>query len=107
MGETASGFNTTKGNAAIIHGEWKLITGDPGWEQWSTVSDKLKTDNVQTFTHNPKSAPSVHLYNLDIDPQERLNLAEVFKDKVEFLLERLNFYSLLEKMKIYFTFKPN
>ena len=91
-------FNTTHGNAAILHGQWKLITGDPGWDGWSdeVIDDKLR------FEPEIFERPSVRLYDLESDPEERENLALNKPDLVNFLLERLhNFNSTIIKSPYY------
>lgn len=99
-------FNTTHGNAAILHGQWKLITGDPGWEGWSdddeVLGDEVLVDGVWgdrvlddkvRFEPEIYERPSVRLYDLETDPEERENLAFEKPEMVDFLLERLHSFN--------------
>jgi len=70
-------FNT-KFHAGIIYKTWKLLTGDPGNEQFN--------DNPYPMS-NP--FPTVQLYKYLSDPGERINLANRYPQVVEKLLGKL------------------
>merc|ERR1711935_1255687 len=87
---------------AILYGQWKLITGDPGWEGLSDdevllndeiLSDDEVLDDKLRFKPEIFERPSVRLYDLESDPEERENLASNKPDMVDFLLQRLHSFN--------------
>uniref|UniRef100_H2YTS8 Sulfatase N-terminal domain-containing protein n=1 Tax=Ciona savignyi TaxID=51511 RepID=H2YTS8_CIOSA len=84
------GFNTTKGHSAIRFKNWKLLTGFPGFDKW-VAPPKMKLthdDNFKTLI-----SPSVQLYHIASDPEERTNLVDKYPDVVGMLLEKLAAYN--------------
>jgi len=81
-------FPNTSIHAAIVAEvdgiTWKLLTGDPGCSLFNAPCNKT--------VPIPDPFPSVHLYNLDLDPYERENIFEQFPGMVMHLLERLSIY---------------
>uniref|UniRef100_A0A4W3K161 Arylsulfatase B n=1 Tax=Callorhinchus milii TaxID=7868 RepID=A0A4W3K161_CALMI len=76
-------------HAAIRYGNWKLLTGDPGCSYWFPPPSQLSQADVP-LPDSPKK--KVQLFNIEFDPQERLELSERFPKVVEKLLLRLQHY---------------
>merc|ERR1719427_303201 len=88
--------DTLKGQTALRRGRWKIITGDPGFDHWVT-EPQYDLSNQSSITSNDKSAsnlqPSVRLYDVIADPQERFDLSSFFPMMVETLLGRIASYN--------------
>ncbi|CAK8673932.1 unnamed protein product [Clavelina lepadiformis] len=91
------GFNTLI-KAAIRMGDWKLITGNPGFEKWvepPELKNEISDEVLTTDYENDKNLPSktVHLFNIAKDPYERNELSQQHPDIVDILLTRLAAYN--------------
>ncbi|NXM56173.1 ARSI Arylsulfatase, partial [Illadopsis cleaveri] len=93
--EDGFGIWNTAVQASIRVGEWKLLTGDPGYSDW--IPPQTLTNfpgswwNLERLTDGPKK--SVWLFNITADPYERYDLSEQRPDVVRTLLMRLVHYN--------------
>uniref|UniRef100_A0A8C5UG67 Arylsulfatase family member I n=1 Tax=Malurus cyaneus samueli TaxID=2593467 RepID=A0A8C5UG67_9PASS len=93
--EDGFGIWNTAVQASIRVGEWKLLTGDPGYSDW--IPPQTLTNfpgswwNLERLTDGPKK--SVWLFNITADPYERYDLSEQRPDVVRTLLTRLVHYN--------------
>lgn len=78
------GFNISV-HAAIRFGEWKLLTGYPGCDRWFPQPGGPNTTRGGTLK-------PVMLFNVEQDPQERVELSGDFPLVVDYLLGRLDHY---------------
>ncbi|XP_077991531.1 arylsulfatase B-like, partial [Glandiceps talaboti] len=76
-------------HAAIRAGKWKLLTGGPGEHIWSPPMEMNKK-NVPD--NGPVPYSSVYLYDIENDPEERINLASRKTDVVKKILQLLGKY---------------
>ncbi|XP_077995460.1 arylsulfatase I-like [Glandiceps talaboti] len=83
--------------AAIRVGPWKLVTGYKAYVGEWIGPPELGFTKAEPCTHT-----SVELFNIDKDPEERKNLAEMEKDKVDELLQIL--YNHSKTMDMSMTF---
>ncbi|XP_062979388.1 arylsulfatase I [Elgaria multicarinata webbii] len=96
-GSLESGFGiwNTAVQASIRVGDWKLLTGDPGYSDW--IPPQTLTNfpgswwNLERLTDGVRK--SVWLFNITADPYERYDLAEQRPDIVRALLIRLVRYN--------------
>ncbi|XP_039630432.1 arylsulfatase I [Polypterus senegalus] len=81
--------------ASIRFGDWKLLTGDPGYSDWippQTLSDFPGSWwNLERRTDILKK--SVWLFNITADPYERYDISEQHADVVRQLLARLAYHN--------------
>ncbi|XP_024918410.1 arylsulfatase B [Cynoglossus semilaevis] len=94
------GFNVSI-HAAIRSSNWKLLTGDPGCDQWFPRPGDNTSDSSQP-TENPQKP--VQLFDIINDPEERIDLSDEFPEVVNHLLSRLNQY---QKTAVPVNFPPN
>ncbi|KAM4892357.1 arylsulfatase I [Sylvia borin] len=93
--EDGFGIWNTAVQASIRVGEWKLLTGDPGYSDW--IPPQTLTNfpgswwNLERLTDGPRK--SVWLFNITADPYERYDLSEQRSDVVRTLLMRLVHYN--------------
>ncbi|NWV71132.1 ARSI Arylsulfatase, partial [Malurus elegans] len=93
--EDGFGIWNTAVQASIRVGEWKLLTGDPGYSDW--IPPQTLTNfpgswwNLERLTDGPRK--SVWLFNITADPYERYDLSEQRPDVVRTLLTRLVHYN--------------
>ncbi|CAN8189949.1 unnamed protein product [Coccothraustes coccothraustes] len=93
--EDGFGIWNTAVQASIRVGEWKLLTGDPGYSDW--IPPQTLTNfpgswwNLERLTDGPRK--SVWLFNITADPYERYDLSEQRPDVVRSLLMRLVHYN--------------
>uniref|UniRef100_F6TLU2 Arylsulfatase B-like n=2 Tax=Ciona intestinalis TaxID=7719 RepID=F6TLU2_CIOIN len=93
------GVNTTKGHAALRYKHWKLHTGDPGYDKWDLPPTKsyCNLSGMHTNTNSKYKSthlvPSVHLFDIENDPQERKNLAQIYPKVVDLLLGKIAMYN--------------
>nr|XP_047912961.1 arylsulfatase I [Anser cygnoides] len=93
--EDGFGIWNTAVQASIRVGEWKLLTGDPGYSDW--IPPQTLTNfpgswwNLERLTDGPRK--SVWLFNITADPYERYDLSEQRPDIVRALLLRLAYYN--------------
>ncbi|KAM4605458.1 arylsulfatase I-like isoform 2-T3 [Polymixia lowei] len=90
----------TSVQAAIRVGDWKLLTGDPGYGDW--VPPQVLTTlpgrwwNLERALFSPSETAAhknVWLFNITGDPYERWDLADQRPDVVQRLLARLAYYN--------------
>ncbi|KAL5011997.1 hypothetical protein ScPMuIL_010548 [Solemya velum] len=78
-------FNTAV-RAAIRVDSWKLITGDPGNSSWIPPP----SDEVMEVIEIPtKKTKNVWLFNIDLDPNEKMGVSHDYPHVVKALLTRL------------------
>ena len=88
----------------LREGDWKLIEGCPGvWDQWypePTFNEKFLDDYKRhsSSLRGYKVQHGTFLFNITDDPLERNNLAEIRKDVVQKMIEKLN---ALKKNAVY------
>ncbi|XP_041337850.1 arylsulfatase I [Pyrgilauda ruficollis] len=93
--EDGFGIWNTAVQASIRVGEWKLLTGDPGYSDW--IPPQTLTNfpgswwNLERLTDGLRK--SVWLFNITADPYERYDLSEQRPDVVRTLLMRLVHYN--------------
>ncbi|XP_038596224.1 arylsulfatase I [Tachyglossus aculeatus] len=93
--EGGFGIWNTAVQASIRVGEWKLLTGDPGYSDW--IPPQTLTNfpgswwNLERMTDGARQA--VWLFNISADPYEREDLAARRPDVVRALLARLAYYN--------------
>ncbi|XP_072204219.1 arylsulfatase I [Excalfactoria chinensis] len=93
--EDGFGIWNTAVQASIRVGEWKLLTGDPGYSDW--IPPQTLTNfpgswwNLERLTDGLRK--SVWLFNITADPYERYDLSEQRPDVVRALLTRLVHYN--------------
>ncbi|XP_046873822.1 arylsulfatase B [Hypomesus transpacificus] len=92
-----SGFNVSI-HSALRFMKWKLLTGYPGCDVWFPRPGQEGSERSGL-----KDAPlkPVMLFNLEDDPEERLDVSEQHPDVVEQLLRRLSHYQSSAKPIIY------
>ena len=89
------GFDTSV-QAAIRVGDWKLLTGDPGFDEWVKPPE---LDNIMTtlkknvIRKSNSSSNMIQLFNIKHDPNERTEVSADHPDIVEQLLEKLAKYN--------------
>ncbi|MGH0131407.1 UNVERIFIED_CONTAM: hypothetical protein FKN15_046460 [Acipenser sinensis] len=80
--------------ASIRVGDWKLLTGDPGYSDWIPPQTQANFPgswwNLERRTDIQKS---VWLFNITEDPYERYDLSEQKREVVKELLARLAHYN--------------
>ncbi|XP_078509716.1 arylsulfatase I [Lissotriton helveticus] len=93
--EEGQGIWNTGVQASIRVGDWKLLTGDPGYSDW--IPPQTLTNfpgswwNLERLTDGvPKS---IWLFNISADPYERYDRSEQRPDVVKALLMRLVQYN--------------
>ncbi|NXG78323.1 ARSI Arylsulfatase, partial [Baryphthengus martii] len=93
--EDGFGIWNTAVQASIRVGEWKLLTGDPGYSDW--IPPQTLTNfpgswwNLERLTDGLRK--SVWLFNITADPYERYDLSDQRPDVVRTLLMRLVHYN--------------
>ncbi|KAF7249384.1 Arylsulfatase I [Varanus komodoensis] len=93
--EKGFGIWNTAVQASVRVGDWKLLTGDPGYSDW--IPPQTLTNfpgswwNLERLTDGMRK--SVWLFNITADPYERYDLAEQRPDIVRALLIRLVRYN--------------
>nr|XP_039270590.1 arylsulfatase I-like [Styela clava] len=88
------GFDV-KVRAGIRVGQWKLLTGDPGFAGWVKPPESNKYDDSMYEGESISSikATNVKLFNIKTDPYEYHDVADKFPSIVEKLLTRLAKYN--------------
>ncbi|KAG9281164.1 arylsulfatase I [Astyanax mexicanus] len=88
------GIWNTAVQAAVRMGDWKLLTGEPGYGDW-TPPQMLGNfpGGWWELERHAEPRKSVWLFNISGDPYERYDLAEQRPDVVKQLLARLAFYN--------------
>ncbi|XP_062332399.1 arylsulfatase I [Osmerus eperlanus] len=88
------GIWNTAVQASIRAGDWKLLTGDPGYGDW-TPPQMLPgfPGGWWNLERHIQPQKSVWLFNISGDPYERYDQAEKRPDVVKELLARLAFYN--------------
>lgn len=80
--------------AALRHGDWKIITGDPGNGSWivpPTVGSPLNAQKSKYYTR--QKGKNVWLFNIKHDPFEMNDLSDSKAEVVQELLNMLANYS--------------
>ncbi|XP_043984027.1 arylsulfatase I [Gambusia affinis] len=95
-GSLQKGFGiwNTAIQASIRTGDWKLLTGDPGYGDWipPPILPGFPREYWNLERHI-KPRKSVWLFNVSGDPYERFDLSEQRPDVVKELLARLVYYN--------------
>ncbi|XP_043925496.1 arylsulfatase I [Protopterus annectens] len=97
FGSLAKGFNiwNTAVQASIRVGDWKLLTGDPGYSDWIPPQTQINFPgswwNLERLSNTMKK--SVWLFNITADPFERYDMSDKRPDVVKKLLLRLVNYN--------------
>ncbi|XP_005795357.1 arylsulfatase I [Xiphophorus maculatus] len=95
-GSLQKGFGiwNTAIQASIRAGDWKLLTGDPGYGDWipPPILPGFPREYWNLERHI-KPRKSVWLFNVSGDPYERFDLSEQRPDVVKELLARLVYYN--------------
>ena len=91
------GFDTSV-HAAIRSGDWKLLTGDPGFDEWVKPPEMknaatMHINNMETAKKMNQSSSTVQLYNIKNDPYERMEISAENPAIVTQLLARLVKYN--------------
>ncbi|XP_027697801.1 arylsulfatase I [Vombatus ursinus] len=93
--EGGFGIWNTAVQASIRVGEWKLLTGDPGYSDWIPPQTLANFPgswwNLERLADGTRQ--SVWLFNISADPYEREDLAAQRPDVVRSLLARLAYYN--------------
>lgn len=95
-GSLQKGFGiwNTAVQASIRAGDWKLLTGDPGYGDWIPPQILPGFPNSWwSLERHVKPRKSVWLFNISGDPFERFDLSEQRPDVVKQLLARLVYYN--------------
>uniref|UniRef100_A0A8D0DUE5 Arylsulfatase family member I n=1 Tax=Salvator merianae TaxID=96440 RepID=A0A8D0DUE5_SALMN len=93
--ESGFGIWNTAIQASVRVGDWKLLTGDPGYSDW--IPPQTLTNfpgswwNLERLTNGVRK--SVWLFNITADPYERYDLSDQRPDVVRALLIRLVRYN--------------
>ncbi|CAI5766753.1 arylsulfatase I [Podarcis lilfordi] len=93
--ERGFGIWNTAVQASVRVGDWKLLTGDPGYSDW--IPPQTLTNfpgswwNLERLTDGLRK--SVWLFNISADPYERYDLSDQRPDVVRALLIRLVRYN--------------
>ncbi|XP_053232998.1 arylsulfatase I [Podarcis raffonei] len=93
--ERGFGIWNTAVQASVRVGDWKLLTGDPGYSDW--IPPQTLTNfpgswwNLERLTDGLRK--SVWLFNITADPYERYDLSDQRPDVVRALLIRLVRYN--------------
>ncbi|KAM6469310.1 arylsulfatase I isoform 1-T2 [Liasis olivaceus] len=93
--ENGFGIWNTAVQASLRVGDWKLLTGDPGYSDW--IPPQTLTNfpgswwNLERLTDGMRQ--SVWLFNITADPYERYDLSDQHPDVVRALLVRLVNYN--------------
>ncbi|KAJ8390290.1 hypothetical protein AAFF_G00108590 [Aldrovandia affinis] len=90
------GIWNTAVQAAIRVGDWKLLTGVPGYSDWvppQTFSALLLTNRWHNERVRWDRGKSVWLFNITADPYERVDLSQRHPQVVKRLLLRLVHYN--------------
>ncbi|KAM4732681.1 arylsulfatase I-like [Anableps anableps] len=92
--EKGFGIWNTAIQASIRTGDWKLLTGNPGYGDWIPPPILPSfSRNYWKLEQHIKPDKSVWLFNLSGDPYERFDLSEQRPDVVKELLARLVYYN--------------
>uniref|UniRef100_A0AAY4CJS9 Sulfatase N-terminal domain-containing protein n=1 Tax=Denticeps clupeoides TaxID=299321 RepID=A0AAY4CJS9_9TELE len=88
------GIWDTAVQAAVRVGDWKLLTGDPGYGDWTPPQTLPSFPgawwDLERYTQTRKS---LWLFNVTADPYERNDLSAVRPDVAKQLLARLAYYN--------------
>lgn len=79
----------TRQRAALRHGDWKIITGDPGNGSW--IHTPAKTAN--SILYQRPENKNIWLFNVKVDPSERHDMSAKHPEIVDRMLEMLAKYS--------------
>ncbi|XP_030622391.1 arylsulfatase I [Chanos chanos] len=95
-GSLHNGFGIwdTSVQASVRVGDWKLLTGDPGYGDWSPPQMLGNfPGGWWNLERHAEPRKSMWLFNITADPYERYDLSERRPDVVKELLARLVFYN--------------
>ncbi|KAM9849481.1 arylsulfatase I-like [Aulostomus maculatus] len=88
------GIWNTAVQASIRAGDWKLLTGDPGYGDWTPLQTLPGfPGSWWNLERHTKPRKSVWLFNITGDPYERFDLSEQRPDVVKELMVRLVYYN--------------
>ena len=106
-GKFRMGFDTSV-HAGIRVGDWKLLTGNPGFSRWVKPPEEQDTavkfspglsitnhvyNEIQSFSKFSNRAKLVQLFNIKYDPYERMELSDIYPDLVNEMLLKLSKYN--------------
>ncbi|KAK2834309.1 hypothetical protein Q7C36_015010 [Tachysurus vachellii] len=88
------GIWNTAVQAAVRMGDWKLLTGEPGYGDWTPPQVLGNFPGAWwDLERHAEARKSLWLFNITADPYERYDMAEKRPDVVKQLLARIAFYN--------------
>ncbi|TRY98497.1 hypothetical protein DNTS_014635 [Danionella cerebrum] len=91
---TGFGIWNTEVQASIRVGDWKLLTGNPGYGDW--IPPQVLGSFPESWwmlERHMEAKKTLWLFNVAEDPYERYDLSDHRQDVVKHLLSRLSFYN--------------
>ena len=68
----------------------------PGYDQWNSLpqsSEKISSGFEEINNTSTEAVPSVRLFDVDADPEERHDVTELFPEIVDIMLEKIAAYN--------------
>ncbi|XP_067939280.1 arylsulfatase B-like [Watersipora subatra] len=94
-GTSVSKVFDTSVQAAIRYGDWKLLTGDPGFDGW-VPEPTLFPDYSARFNDSDTTSSgtqNLYLFNIALDPFEKFEVSSKYPQIVDMLLLKLAAYN--------------